>query len=377
MTNDLCDSRRPISIILLLLIYIIAPISIARANPQNISAAAKQRMQRLSEELRKAASGQRGYILELIKSFPDYEMENQDIFLWDPNRLIIGKEGNILISDTQARKVFIFNEDGSYLGAFGQKGKGPGEIMNPFCLYFTGSNILLSDTGNYNIQQYSKEGKYINSFRVFKAYVEIAGRSNDGYIYGAPLSNVPGRPLIDVLDQQGKLIKSIIEPRYKSTKTFQVANMIKFDISSSGDFYVAYVYFPLVCKYSATGKLINEWKIDDPVSRIIADNNERWINGDTAIPGMIPFAASIKASADGFSILRTVPITRISQYDFSGRHVKALFYLSKEEGFKALDFAFRDAGKKGGDEVAFILQVIPQGRALMVHQKPGREEIIN
>lgn len=347
------------------------------APSQNISAAAKENMQSLHEKIQKAAAGQHGFILDVIKSFPDEEMENRDIYLWDPNRIVLDEEGNILISDTGAGKVSIFSGNGNYLGSFGRKGNGPGEFMNPFCMFYDGlkKNVIISDTGNYHIQRYSKRGNFLASFRVSKAYVEIAVHPDHGSVYGAPLSHVTGKPLIDVFDDNGKVIQSMIEPRFHSDKGFQFANMIKFDFSRNGDIYIVFNYFPIICRYSAKGELIEEWKIDDPVSRIIEDNNRHWIEGAATTPGLISFAASIKVAESGFYLLQTVPITKITKYSFSGQIIKTLFYLPKEEGFRALDFALQESHADGGDETAFLLEVKPQSRALILRQRRGSEEV--
>ena len=75
----------------------------------------------------------------------------------------VGKNGNIYISDSGNYRVQCFDKNGNYLLTIGRKGQGPGEFNYPFELQIddeTGKIYVNDDSRKIKI--FDKEGNYIN-----------------------------------------------------------------------------------------------------------------------------------------------------------------------------------------------------------------------
>lgn len=76
----------------------------------------------------------------------------------------ITEDGRVYILDAKNFKIFIFNEDGKFISAFGKRGEGPGEIRNLRMgdqLFPVGNRIIVVDRGR--IHYFTQEGKFIKT----------------------------------------------------------------------------------------------------------------------------------------------------------------------------------------------------------------------
>jgi hypothetical protein len=69
--------------------------------------------------------------------------------------------GRVYVADAMSRSVSILGEDGSFLGAFGRPGEGPGEFPNPPTgLAIHEGTLIVTDHGL--LQRFSLDGEYID-----------------------------------------------------------------------------------------------------------------------------------------------------------------------------------------------------------------------
>ncbi|XP_035658526.1 uncharacterized protein LOC118403814 [Branchiostoma floridae] len=79
-----------------------------------------------------------------------------------PRFLTVGSEGNILVSDCDNHRVYVYKEDGEFLFRFGGKGSGEGQLKHPhgICSDRAG-NIIVADWGNRRVEMFDKTGKFL------------------------------------------------------------------------------------------------------------------------------------------------------------------------------------------------------------------------
>jgi hypothetical protein len=302
--------------------------------------------------------------LELIRSIPSGELEKKDIYLWGADKLAANQKGEYFVVDGDWCRILRFDEKGDLIATIGRKGQGPGEFQNPICLDISNDHAIISDTGNYNIQYFDFDGNLTKSFKVFKAYIEIAIGDDPNLIYAVPISVKKGTPLVDVLDGNGRLLYSIVGPRFNVQRGWNLANMIKLDVNKKGEILIAFRFFPLVCKYSPKGQLLAEWRVDNDCLREKEKNNLEWTSGAEGVVGLKPVFFSLRASDSGFFLLLNNPRTQILEFDENGIMIND-YWLAWANDFYASDFLVED----GNNRQINILENYPDPRLLVFHPK--------
>lgn len=257
--------------------------------------------------------------LEMKQAFPSEDLLEKGIYLWRPVMITPLVNGNVVVSDQKFGQLFIFDENGNFIRKIGRKGQGPGEFSNPYCLSATPECLFVADTNNMRLQIFDLKGNYIKSFKIFRAYMDI-DISKNGLIYAAPLRINPKSLLVDVLDNTGKLLTSFGEARFGGHKSnWQMPNFIKICLNNKDELFIAYKYFPFVCKYSKKGTLLAEYNIElGGIMKTEKKTNLDNIRDNTPHRGLTPVIRSICSSLDKFYILHDYPRTEILEYDNTG-----------------------------------------------------------
>ncbi|XP_035660445.1 uncharacterized protein LOC118405135 [Branchiostoma floridae] len=78
-----------------------------------------------------------------------------------PRYITVGREGNILVSDSDNHFVYVYNEDGQFLFSFGGEGRGEGQLKGPggICTDRAG-NIIVVDLRNRRVEMFDKTGNF-------------------------------------------------------------------------------------------------------------------------------------------------------------------------------------------------------------------------
>ncbi|NMG10076.1 scytonemin biosynthesis PEP-CTERM protein ScyF [Brasilonema sp. UFV-L1] len=147
--------------------------------------------------------------------------------LFVPQGITVDSQGNTLVSNGRGlnadgsfnpeigNKVEVYNPQGTYIGAIGKGGKGPGEFDEPSALEIdpqTG-NLYVGDVYNNRVNVYDPQGNFINSFGEFgglkegRAFFGPSGVTfdKDGYVYIGDFSG----DKINKYTKDGELIGSI------------------------------------------------------------------------------------------------------------------------------------------------------------------------
>ena len=300
--------------------------------------------------------------LEMVKSFPTKEDEANGIYLWAPIGIEGLPNGHIIVNDQKVNQIFMFDERGNFIKYIGREGQGPGEFGNPFCMTTTSDAIIVADNSNMRIQYYDFEGNFIQDFKVFKSFWDIAV-SADGLIFAAPHRMSPESFLVDVLDEEGKLLKSFGEARFGDKSTWQISNWVKINLNGRNELYVSFNSFPLVCKYSTNGDLKAEYKLEHKVLKATEKENQTRLKNQGNLMTVI---YSIRTDISGFSILFNFPRTQILEYDYDGRLIDEYYYGRKTHDTLFGDFVIREIN---GIKNFYLLKMAPEKELVILRPK--------
>jgi len=302
--------------------------------------------------------------LATVASFPSPDMENEGIYLADPRGIAQDDQGQVYIADGTQDEVLIFDRTGRYIKSFGRTGQGPGEFLKPWHVLYWNDQILVSDTGNRRVQFFNRDGRFLDkSFRLPKGYQSLAIDRN-GNIFGAPtFEEYPKEKearLIDVLDQNGRILKSfgkLIET--KSKYDYSSISRTRLSIGDHTNvLWVAFEMFATVRRYSTNGDLQMEFDIPNPIMKRKAELNLKWMAMRTAST-RVPYAviqAGIYADAYGLYTFVPTPIIEIVHIGNDGK-LKNLYWRERENDSYMLGLL---AQKDEGIPSFFLIHRLPR-----------------
>lgn len=79
--------------------------------------------------------------------------------------------GRIYVADTHGHDIKVFDDDGRHLATWGTRGDGPGELNYPTHLALSDGVLLVADSMNARIQGFDREGKLVLRFGERGLYV--------------------------------------------------------------------------------------------------------------------------------------------------------------------------------------------------------------
>lgn len=74
------------------------------------------------------------------------------------------QRGRVFVADTRAHDIKVFNDDGQLMNVIGQRGEGDGEFNFPTHLAFVADKLYVTDTLNSRIQIFDADGNFITKF---------------------------------------------------------------------------------------------------------------------------------------------------------------------------------------------------------------------
>jgi DNA-binding beta-propeller fold protein YncE len=129
--------------------------------------------------------------------------------LKSPSGLAIDTASNRLyVADTRGHNIRVYNTtDGTFLFEFGKRGKEDGEINFPTNLFIRNGKVYVTDTGNFRIQIFDLEGKFLKKLGTVGDALGALARpkgvatDSEGHIYvvDAAFDN------FQIFDENGKL----------------------------------------------------------------------------------------------------------------------------------------------------------------------------
>jgi hypothetical protein len=173
--------------------------------------------------------------------------------------------GRLLVADAEDCAIKAFALDGTFQGAFGRKGRGPGELTFPSGLSVAGGKVFVADKLNSRIQVFDRDGRPAGGFPVpFLPDKVLALTADALLVTGNPTGARKGETLLSLFDAAGRLRWRGLEGRFSGDPVYDAfRNMILVCPAGGGDFYVVRRSGEReVLRYGATGELRARIEID-------------------------------------------------------------------------------------------------------------------
>jgi hypothetical protein len=90
----------------------------------------------------------------------EVDRAGSEVFL-QPDRLQAAEDGTLYVHDEMNRVNYIFDPNGRFVGSFGKKGQGPGEIQDQKSFFLVGQTVIAVDTTK--LHYFTKDGDYLKS----------------------------------------------------------------------------------------------------------------------------------------------------------------------------------------------------------------------
>lgn len=171
----------------------------------------------------------------------------------------------LLVADAQDCAVKAFGLDGAFLGSFGRKGAGPGELDFPSGVSVAGGRAFVADKLNSRIQVFDRDGRAVEGFPVPFLPDKVLALADEALLVTRnPTGTRKGETLLHVFDSGGRLLWRGLEGRFSGDPTYDAfLNMVLVSPAGDGDFFVV----PrcdgrTVLRYAATGELRARIEVD-------------------------------------------------------------------------------------------------------------------
>lgn len=245
-------------------------------------------------------------------SFPTKDDEEKGIYLSQVGELRASPQGLLFVSDQRSSEVQIYDINGKHLRTMGRFGQGPGEFMTPSQLAFLDDKVIVRDIGNQRIQSLAGSGAYLGGFRVFRDYWALTALEN--LLYTVPIhyrypSENKDKCLVDVIDFQGKVVKSfgaLLDVNPYDSVPLTCAHIT---LSANNELWLAFKWFPIVRKYSLEGELRAEYRYTYKAVEKKESFNSRMMDQRTkyAQVSYYPICSGIYATKKGLYLLGSSP----------------------------------------------------------------------
>ena len=88
-------------------------------------------------------------------------------FEW-PVAIAMDAEDNIYVSDEAAHRITAITSDGDFLGSWGERGEGQGQLNGPSGIAFDlDGSLYVSDTLNHRVQRFTRDGVFLSTWGSF------------------------------------------------------------------------------------------------------------------------------------------------------------------------------------------------------------------
>jgi hypothetical protein len=180
------------------------------------------------------------FFLEKILTIDTENNETAEMGLTDISHFDIDSEGKMFIANPKAKEnyIFIINQDGSLVSAFGSSGQGPGELQSPLELAISKQDeVFITDRGKALV--FSNTGQFIKDFRIDSEYQKIIPLDTDRYLAIAVKLNEDLSQNFQVLlcssemEELKTLDSSKIESFQKATKVNIIPTLVLWETSDN------------------------------------------------------------------------------------------------------------------------------------------------
>ena len=219
--------------------------------------------------------------LEFVQKIGELDTEDENYQLYKPCDIVRDFYENLYVLDRGNYRIQKYDKNGKYIMTIGREGEGPGEFSNPVRLQIDSEEKLyVGDTGC--IMVFTNDGKEIKRIRLSTA--RSFHRTHAGYIL-TPTSRskrvaseniAKDTRLICLYDSDGNFIKEFGELKdYNNREMTELGNEIELSIDINDNIYLTIEEQNRIEKYSPEGELI--FRVDRPLNYKIGLDKEHSI----------------------------------------------------------------------------------------------------
>jgi hypothetical protein len=202
-------------------------------------------------------------------------VDHENSYIWKGSDIDIGPDGRIYVSDEKADLIHIYGPSGLWLSNFGRRGQGPGEFISPYSISATQDKIFAKDIGNRRIQAFGVDGRYRGQVKLTQSISDFVAKSasitDTDRIYACRSQDLP----IVVFNAAGEIIDSFGKP-LSFKRDFNVLNLASIAVDENSDVYLAYLYAPVIRKYSNAGELLKEQEMPFDFVKKYKEENDKF-----------------------------------------------------------------------------------------------------
>jgi len=192
--------------------------------------------------------------LEFVRQIGNLEAEDENYLLYKPSDITKDAQGNLYILDAGNYRIQKYDPDGKFLATFGRRGQGPGEFEYPYLIIPDNeNNLLVGDFASNSIMVLDQDGREIHRIRL---------SSNAGFFLFSQSGKIIAQDIYDstvvsIFNTNGELLQRFGEKRIYQEPVFNsIANSIALTNDKQDNIYLVFYNQNRIEKYSSDGKLI-------------------------------------------------------------------------------------------------------------------------
>lgn len=207
-------------IVISIVLFFFTAYAIENQNPQWKGTIGEEDGAKVIKNPNEPLYGEITFELEEDLSIGNEEDENYIFY-----RAILGEvdlDGNIFVIDAGNFRIQKYNKDGKYIQSIGRQGQGPGEFERPSSLYLDSENNIYVDDSGQKVHIFNKEGEFKKAITLTEYSRPITrefGITKEGSLIAKTLSSGERKsdmPMdsdmffnIDLINQEGTTIKTV------------------------------------------------------------------------------------------------------------------------------------------------------------------------
>jgi len=222
--------------------------------------------------------------LEFVQQIGEFEATDDNYLFFQPRDIALDGEGNLYVLDAGNYRIQKFNTQGKFLASFGRKGEGPSEFDMPFAIdidskgniyvydvmmstRYSPSRIIVLDAQGKEIKRFSYEDENGISFLRILNSKEMVRRL---------LPESEASDLIGIYNTNGKKLREFVEPKIYEDEAFNtIGNSFDYSVDKNTNIYVCFEHQNRIEKYSAEGELL--MNTDRPLDFEITHKKEKQV----------------------------------------------------------------------------------------------------
>lgn len=200
------------------------------------------------------------------------ETEDGNYIFYRPMDIAVDREGHIYVLDAGNYRVQKYDAEGKYLMTIGRPGQGPGELSRPVSLDVDDeANTYILDVGNRRIHVFNPDATFCRDIKIENIPAKFhLLRSKDillvnqGIVIDADVSHKKPLPLFRVVDQDGNMLGKFGEPEnFKDVLLNNRGNKINFAVDENDNIFVSFRSRNRIERYGPDRKLL--MRVDRPL----------------------------------------------------------------------------------------------------------------